>query len=295
MFGTQFYPTPFEVAQRMVEPYIDDIKAGAMVLDPSAGRGDLLNAANKYNRDKSRLYAVEIDPDLQSVISGKGYRIIGDDWMQYGGKYHFDLILMNPPFSVGAQHLLRAWDIISDGGKIACLLNSETLQNQYSSARELLGSIIDKYGTVEHLGPCFKYADNQTGVNVSLVRLHKPGNKRFSFTGINTTGPDEKAFEAAISDAPARRDLVGSLVHSFNQVAGYLEQSIIASNMLSAVSCDFWRGYHETEKEKQELASKKGNKISIFVSILVVPSFIPNRLHLLSEVDAVAVIVLGNS
>lgn len=45
MFHQEFYPTPRATADKMIEPYRDLIKSGVPILDPSAGKGDLLNAA----------------------------------------------------------------------------------------------------------------------------------------------------------------------------------------------------------------------------------------------------------
>ena len=51
MFNNGFYPTPYEVAKKMISPYLELIKRGALILDPSAGKGDLLKAC-KYAGDR---------------------------------------------------------------------------------------------------------------------------------------------------------------------------------------------------------------------------------------------------
>ena len=42
MFGIQFYPTPPELARKMIEPYVEHCGLKYNVLDPSAGSGNLL-------------------------------------------------------------------------------------------------------------------------------------------------------------------------------------------------------------------------------------------------------------
>lgn len=258
MFGVQFYPTPRKIADIMVAPYRDKIKAGAFVLDPSAGKGDLLEAASYYRSgyrdalDTSRLLAVEIDQNLQAILRQKKFRVIGEDWMQYSSHYHFDIILMNPPFANGDEHLLKAWDVLR-GGEICCLLNAETIRNPYTFDRQRLAEIIAQNGTVEYLGDAFAQAERKTGVEVAMVRLTKKAPDRFGFDGINTRQGEERTFEAAMDHMPARRDLVGSLVASYDAVHGALEDYIKADLRLRSLTNDFWTGFYKSEAEKNML------------------------------------------
>ena len=53
-------------------------------------------------------------------------------------------IVMNPPFSAGAAHLLKARDVMQDGGKIRCLLNAETLRNPCTNERKELAAKLEE-------------------------------------------------------------------------------------------------------------------------------------------------------
>lgn len=72
---------------------------------------------------------------------GKGYRVIHDDFLTLHTYKHYDLIITNPPFSVGAHHLLKAIEVqeTSDGA-IICLLNAEMLRNPYRNERKAKNS-----------------------------------------------------------------------------------------------------------------------------------------------------------
>ena len=83
-----------------------------------------------------------------------------------------DIVIMNPPFSEGAKHLLKAWDFIHDG-EVICLLNEETIKNPYTEERKRLVQIIEQFGNVEYLGDCFSTAEHKTSVNVAMVYLKK--------------------------------------------------------------------------------------------------------------------------
>jgi len=175
MFGTQFYPTLRETIRDMVAGLDLNHKR---ILDPQAGRGDILDYVKdltkygygRYDQSSSELYAIEKDPDLRQVLTGKGYKVIDSDFLTYTGQMYFDYILMNPPFKDGAKHLLKAWDI-SRGATIKCLLNKETLTNTYTQERQQLEKLIETYGSVKELGRPFLRAANPSPVEVVLVTL----------------------------------------------------------------------------------------------------------------------------
>lgn len=51
---------------------------------------------------------------------------------------------MNPPFSNGEQHLLKALELQKSGGHIICLLNAETLNNPFTLARKELLRVLEE-------------------------------------------------------------------------------------------------------------------------------------------------------
>lgn len=81
----------------------------------------------------------------------------------------YDGIVMNPPFSNGDEHLLKALSIM-ENGRVVCLLNSETIANPCTKTRKLLVEKLESLGAeLEELGDCFKNAERKTGVNVVMV------------------------------------------------------------------------------------------------------------------------------
>lgn len=175
MINEDFYPTPKEVVFKMIEPFKKEINK-RYVLEPSAGSGNILDVITgiTIGVDKKRIYCIEQDPELTYILQQKGYKLVGNDFLNYKPQYMFDLILLNPPFSNGAEHLLHAWDIL-ESGDIVCLLNAETILNPYTQSRDLLAKIIEDNGSVEMLGPCFNTSERKTNVNIAMVRLHKEG------------------------------------------------------------------------------------------------------------------------
>lgn len=175
-FDQEFFPTPPAVIRLMLAKISKD---ATRFLEPSAGKGDIADAirAHKsshfaYSRREPEIECLEKNPDLCAVLTGKGYSVVGCDWLAYDGVATCDVILQNPPFSQGAEHLLKSWDFLYDG-EIVCLLNEETIKNPHTAKRKLLASIIERHGTVEYLGDCFSTGERKTGVNVVMVYLKK--------------------------------------------------------------------------------------------------------------------------
>ena len=137
-----FFPTP----KRIIEKILGSVNTDARYfLEPSAGRGDLAEAINVTNgfhwRQGIEIDCIESSSDLCSILTEKGFSVVGSDWLTYDGVSYYDAIVMNPPFSQGARHLLKAWDFLYSG-EIVCLLNSETLRNPHTAERKLLAAIV---------------------------------------------------------------------------------------------------------------------------------------------------------
>lgn len=160
----QFYSTPKGLALKMRDIYPNPEN----ILDPSAGKGALLEF---FPRDTPK-YAIEINPEFQYQLQSE-YEFIGIDFLEYSKDRYFDLIIMNPPFQNGTDHLLKAWEVTDH--YVVCLLNAETIKNPYSQKRQHLIQLIKSYGGYEFIGKPFKDID----VEVALVWLEKKGEKLF--------------------------------------------------------------------------------------------------------------------
>lgn len=101
-----------------------------------------------------------------------GIHIVHDDFLTYSPFKSYDLIIMNPPFSNGDKHLLKALKIQSKGGKIVCLLNAETLRNPCTATRrDLLNQLYAANAQIEYIENAFISAERKTGVEVALVSV----------------------------------------------------------------------------------------------------------------------------
>lgn len=177
MFDNDFYPTPETLIDHMLET-IDKNRVNT-ILEPSAGRGDIIEHIKerdyKYDWQNVNLDAIELDPELSMILTGKGHKPIFNDFLQFNTFQCYDLIIMNPPFSDGDKHLLHAIKMQLEGGQVVCLLNAETIKNPYTNVRKELATLIEKYdGTIEYIADAFSTADRKTDVEIALVYLDIP-------------------------------------------------------------------------------------------------------------------------
>ena len=244
----QFYPTPSDVAGKLLSAV--DWHFVSTVLEPSAGRGDLIDYAFKRNRKRYRGYhydhdledvdCIEIDPNLRATLTGKGFRVVHDDFLTFTTRKRYDLILMNPPFSEGDQHLLKAIELCENGGQVACILNAETIRNPYTNSRKVLAKQLRRYGaSIRFVKNGFSNAARRTDVEIALVNVNIP----YRFNDSNIYDQLEKAHHQQLDMsesnelAPANDierlireyDLLCqagiSLMEKYNSIAPYIQNA----------------------------------------------------------------------
>ena len=193
-----FYPTPDSLAFDMVFS-LREVKSGFTtypkpILEPSAGDGALARQVHalafnvhhdyktgevdRYDKEKARsaeLDCIELSSDFRAKLKKDGFRVVHDNFLTFRPTTKYAAIVMNPPFSAGAAHLLKALDVMQDGGKIRCLLNAETLRNPCTNERkELAAKLEELHATVKYIPDAFKNARRAARVEVALVSVDIP-------------------------------------------------------------------------------------------------------------------------
>lgn len=209
----QFYPTPPNVVRQLVSPYYS---MTARVLEPSAGRGDILDALPNPQMASTRMEinCCEISPDLRAILLSKGYKVIGTDFLTMLAPYLFGLVVMNPPFANCAEHVIKAWGMLAPEGKLGAILPRSAIGKTIGKFAEL-NQLIDLFGTVEEIGKAFAGAERKTNVDCVIVRLEKPAAKTFNpFENFNPQ-MDEEYVDAEERTLPAPRDMVRAIVAQY--------------------------------------------------------------------------------
>lgn len=119
---------------------------------------------------------------LERIYNSGAVRIVADDFLNFSTYKRYDLIVMNPPFENGAEHLIHAIRLLEEGGgEIICLLNAETIRNPYSNVRKTLAKKLEKYGAIiYYLQNQFSGAERKTDVEIAMVKISIPRKDRDS-------------------------------------------------------------------------------------------------------------------
>lgn len=209
MFNKDFYPTPADVIEQMLYGFD---ATGKVVLEPSAGKGDIVDALRLHGAKD--VIACEINADLKKIVQTK-CRVIAEDFLTVRAEdiSHIDAIVMNPPFSADEQHIIHAFEIAPPGCEIIALCNWETYNHAYNSRRRMFKYLVNEHGHISNLGNCFSSSERQTDVEIGLVKLLKPGSKgRDEFEGFFMDEEPEEMQSNGIMPYNFVRELVNRYV-----------------------------------------------------------------------------------
>ena len=170
-----FFPTPEEIAAKMVT--FAEIEPTDLILEPSAGSGNLLKALYNEHPDHPRanVLAIEINNQLANYLEKFG-EVSRCDFLETSDSSMagFNKIIMNPPFDRGAdiKHIKRALESLEPGGRLVALCaggqkQKDTFQPLATHWEEL---------------PAGSFKAVGTGVNVSLMVIDKEEEEQESIT-----------------------------------------------------------------------------------------------------------------
>ncbi|EHE6384962.1 DUF4942 domain-containing protein [Salmonella enterica] len=155
----QFYPTPRIIAEYVARAI--ELQPGETLLEPEAGRGDLLAYIETNPEDVT---CIEIAPLFADILVGKGYvNTVCCDFMKWSADnagYQFDKIVMNPPYSLGRhkEHTLAGLGHLKVGGRLVAVLPGDSSILNWMT--------LDNY--VYAKGKSFTDEFEDTGITVSV-------------------------------------------------------------------------------------------------------------------------------
>lgn len=155
----QFYPSPENVADFVAQ--VTEYEPGMTVLEPQAGRADLLV---KLELQREDVTLVELNGLMCAVLESKGWPNVQCrdfiEWSAANPEVLFDRIVMNPPFSEGRWklHLQTAMRHMAVRGRLVAVL----------PGRPDLASLIDTTCMVGLHGRTFENEFEGTGVTVTV-------------------------------------------------------------------------------------------------------------------------------
>lgn len=167
-----FFPTPKPLIHQLLN--LAELKKGENVLEPSAGKGDILDAIREKYGDTVKLSACEVNTKLSEFLKLKGYKVVASDFLTLADKY--DKIIMNPPFENGKDidHVLHAYSVLKKGGRLVAIMSEGVFFRKFKKDIAFREFLFETNAYVsEKIEGAFKKAFNQTGIAVRLVVINE--------------------------------------------------------------------------------------------------------------------------
>lgn len=201
--NSDFYPTPKDLFYQLINgKRLFDGK----ILEPSAGKGDIIDYIKQINRNAD-IDAIESDTRLSDILLSKNIDVVWDDFLTFETYKEYDFIVMNPPFSNGVDHALKAIELAEEQVGhcvIYMILNKQTIDNAYSNKRkELLQKLEEHNADIRYVKGGFVDAERKTDVEVALITVSvlaaNNGKSIYDKINFNFTSSEVNELETALS------------------------------------------------------------------------------------------------
>lgn len=189
-----YFPTPTAVITDMLEwGDIYEYQVYKRILEPSAGQGAIAARLASMFPD-AQLDTCELLDVNRAALKRKGFNVVADDFLTYVPEEKYDLIVMNPPFSVDGDalayiaHIMYAWEMLAGGGKLVAITPAGWTFSSSKVQRQFRQWVYD-FGDYDWLDEdAFK--ESGTNVKCAVVWVDKPYDglswRRRPYSGFNS-------------------------------------------------------------------------------------------------------------
>jgi hypothetical protein len=170
-----YFPTPIPLAQLVVERA--GIKAGARVLEPSAGTGALAKQVLRLQPDVGEIVCVEALAKNAVVLGERGFKVHEADFLSLSVAElgTFSAIVANPPFSPGRLDIKHVWHMhqfLEPGGVLVAIMSSGVQFRDDKLATDFRAFVAANDGEVWS-NPPGSFEESGTSVNTCMVRIRR--------------------------------------------------------------------------------------------------------------------------
>ena len=276
----EFYPTPDSLIEKLLTRGLKGVEfegdlaglegrrfpvnLGSVVLEPSAGSGAIVDYIREEDMTK-KIDVIEKDVRLSNELTRKGYRVIHDDFLTFEPFKQYDSIVMNPPFSNGDEHLLKALEVaesnISKPCTIYAIVNAETIRNPYSNKRKTLaGKLEANAADIEYVSEAFTKAERKTDVEVALITVK-----------VSPVDDSKRIYEKILEDVEADKE--ESPIYELSTQVNNNEVGELLADIPRLINeyqqlVDIVKESHEINAERERLIAyvEEVNGVSFFLS-----------------------------
>jgi hypothetical protein len=232
MFEKEFYPTPPNVIDEMLAGLS---LRGKVVLEPSAGKGDIVTALKLHG---AKVLACELNPDLAKIVQSKCDTFLKPDFFHVDSTEisHIDFMIGNPPFSNADKHMLHMWKIAPGGCQIIALCNIETIRKGWRNEKESIAGIIAEHGSYIEIENGFSDAERKTDVTIAIVKLFKPQTDDKEFDGYFDLSEEYEHQENGLMQHSEIREIVSRYVGAVSMYNKVNDLSCEINKLMSPIN-----------------------------------------------------------
>ena len=167
-----FFPTPPDLAERIIR--LADIRPGHIVLEPQAGTGNLADPAARIV-GVSNVVCCELQEANRAILAGKGYKLIGEDFLALAPEQIYPRIVLNPPFARFADvaHVSHAIRFLAPGGRLTGIMSGGILFREERRIKDFRQMIADMGGDIEE-NPKGSFRESGTECGTVSVVVEAP-------------------------------------------------------------------------------------------------------------------------
>lgn len=173
----QFFETPSEIAQTLIGLAQPEI--GETVLEPSAGRGAIINElARGIHIDCYELMPENYDHLKEKFADrlNQNVELLGYDFLKADECKKYSCIIANPPFSKNQdiKHVTKMYRMLEDGGRLVSVMSSHFTFSEDKASKQFRSLLEDNqpYQVISLESGAFK--SSGTMVNSVIVKIVKP-------------------------------------------------------------------------------------------------------------------------
>ena len=124
-----FYATPLETVYALLDNY-DDIEPDDIILEPSAGNGNIIRALRNRGY-KNRIDAIELRDTEKDNLIGLADNIEITDFLDLDPWHsRYSVIIGNPPYSLAQEFIDKSLELLAPGGRLILLLRTNFLESK---------------------------------------------------------------------------------------------------------------------------------------------------------------------
>lgn len=173
-----FFETPKKLVKKLISECdigdSDYVFENLKVLEPSAGRGAILDELVKYFKPEN-ITAVELDKDNYLYLKNKfpDVNLIHGDFLESDLPNDYDYVFMNPPFNKNeyAKHILKAKKLLNNTGELVAIAPTVFLLSPYDTYTSTLREEATYYnGCIDFYANAFEGTD----IDVCIFKILNP-------------------------------------------------------------------------------------------------------------------------